>query len=77
MALDQSKCLILLCHIIIINDHFSKNGHEGLSDIKIHVLDFVQLNPAFENANNLRLKIEQAWIHRLRTTFPDGLNYLD
>ena len=58
----------------LINSHFNQRGHKGLDDISIYVLDFIHVSPTDSRAKSLRLKIEQNWIHRLRTVFPDGLN---
>lgn len=61
----------------LINDHFTRENHTGISDMIIHILDFVHSNPASEQGKKLRLEKESAWISRLRTPFPDGLNYLE
>ena len=57
--------------------HFSRPDHNGVQDLKICVLDFIHLPPQSERALKLRLKIEKAWIHRLRCTAPHGLNIFD
>ena len=57
--------------------HFSRPDHKGVQDLKICVLDFIHLPPNSERALKLRLKIEKAWIHRLRCTAPFGLNIFD
>jgi hypothetical protein len=57
--------------------HFSRNDHNGTQDMKIQVLEFMHLPPQSERGKTLRLKIEKAWIHRLRCTAPHGLNIFD
>jgi hypothetical protein len=57
--------------------HFSRPDHKGIKDIKIKVLEFMHLPPQSERGKILRLKIEKAWIHRLRCTAPHGLNIFD
>ena len=42
------------------------NGHKGIEDMKIYVLDFIYLNSKKKKAIELQLKIETAWIHRLQ-----------
>ena len=61
----------------LIADHFTSSGHDGKKDMEIYVLDFIYLSAKKHEAKELRLKIEKAWIHRLNSAFPDGLNYLD
>jgi hypothetical protein len=57
--------------------HFSRSDHTGVQDMKIQILDFIKLPPKSVTANTLRLKIEKAWIHKLRCTAPHGLNIFD
>jgi hypothetical protein len=57
--------------------HFSRNDHNGIQDMQIQVLEFMHLPPQSERGRVLRLKIEKAWIHRLRCTAPHGLNIFD
>ena len=57
--------------------HFSRPDHKGTKDLKICVLDFIHMPPNSKRALKLRLKIEKAWIHRLRCTAPHGLNIFD
>ena len=61
----------------MLSEHYCKSDHNGPEDFDIYILDFIHLNPAFEQAKELRLKIESRWIYRLRSMFPYGLNYLD
>jgi hypothetical protein len=57
--------------------HFSKCDHTGTRDLKIQILEFIRLPPRSERGKILRLKIEKAWIHKLRCTAPHGLNIFD
>ena len=57
--------------------HFSSKEHSGQRDLKIKVLDFINLHPLSQKAKNLRLKIEKKWIHTLRTPAPQGMNMMD
>ena len=61
----------------LITDHFNNADHKGIEDIRIQVLDFIFLDSKNKKSIELRLKIESAWIHRLGSSFPDGLNYLE
>ena len=60
-----------------VSAHFSKTDHRGTQDMSIHVLEFIRLPPNSGKALTLRLKIEKAWIHRLRCVAPTGLNIFD
>ena len=57
--------------------HFSRSDHNGVHDLKIQVLEFMHLPPTSIRGKQLRLKIEKAWIHKLRCTAPHGLNIFD
>jgi len=61
----------------LINDHFNKLGHNGVKDMEIHIVEFIHADAKGETGKNLRLKLETAWISKLRTAFPIGLNYLE
>lgn len=61
----------------LINDHFNRIDHNGVQDFEIHVMDFINLEAKSETGKALRLKLESRWINRLRSAFPDGLNYLE
>ena len=60
-----------------IGQHFNSTGHEGLSDMVIHIVDFIHCSPESESARKLRNTIEKNWIFRLRTQTPEGLNLID
>ena len=60
-----------------IGRHFNSQGHHGIQDIEIYILDFIHITPDSEAALQERLRKESDWIHRLRTPAPWGLNYMD
>ena len=61
----------------LINDHFNGEDHKGIHDFEIHIVDFIQADAKSASGKAQRLKIKTRWIKRLRTAFPDGLNYLE
>ena len=60
-----------------IGSHFACPKHNGISDLSIHIVDFISLPPNSERALQLRLKVEKLWIHRFRCPAPLGLNIFD
>ncbi len=48
-----------------------------MSDVSIHVLDFIYAPAKADFAQDLRLQVEYSWIHTLRTTLPHGLNSME
>lgn len=70
----------LCCHDASITDmgeHFCTPPHQGLDDVRLHVLDFIHCYPQSPTAEKLRDQIEARWIHRLRCLAPLGLNMKD
>lgn len=61
----------------LISFHFNSKDHNGIDDVEIFILDFIQVMPKSNKAKYLRLKIESNWIQRLRSTFPSGLNSIE
>ena len=61
----------------IVGRHFNEPGHNGIEDMKIHVVDFVHAAPESQGAAYLRDRIELNWIYRLKKSTPWGLNMLD
>ena len=57
--------------------HFNTNGHKGLQDVEIHILDFIFQPPDSPTAEHLRDNIEHHWMHKLRSIAPKGLNTID
>ncbi len=57
-----------------VSRHFNSPGHNGLTDVEIHIVDFIHAKPRSNRAHTLRDTIETNWIHRLRTQAPIGLN---
>ena len=60
-----------------IGFHFNSVGHSGFSDMKVHMLEFLDLHLKSKEGHNLRLQVEFNWIHRLRTMLPMGINTKD
>ena len=61
-----------------VGRHHSDTAHgRAISNVKTHVLSFVTKPSVFRTALKMRLKFEAAWIHRLRTSLPLGLNAMD
>jgi hypothetical protein len=60
-----------------VGKHFSQLGHDGISDMEIHVLEFIKVPPKSEAARVIRNRVERRWIHLLRTPAPKGLNIDD
>jgi hypothetical protein len=57
--------------------HFAQPGHNGTKDVKIQILDFVNLHPDSKKAKIIRLRVEKKWIHTLRSPAPNGMNIFD
>ena len=54
----------------IIYKHFHSDGHHGLQDVQIHLIDRV-------NAKEDLIAKEGQWSYRLRSVRPEGLNESD
>jgi len=60
-----------------VGRHFSATDHNGLSNVTIHVLEFI-LSPSESPASQrTRDDLERTWIHRLVSTAPHGINVAD
>jgi hypothetical protein len=57
--------------------HFAASDHIGTQDLKIQVLDFINLHPDSPRAEKIRLRVEKKWIHLLRCPAPNGMNIFD
>ena len=70
-------------HLYNITSRNVKNtiGHHfnqcGISDLEIHIVDFIHAHPESPQALKLCRTIERNWQHRLRTIAPQGLNIQD
>ena len=55
------------------------NGHQTTPDpvMRVTILEFIRVSPKTTQAWDLRLKREKAWITRLNTLIPSGLNLLE
>ena len=60
-----------------LSRHFNQNGHQGLMDVEIHVLDFIHLSTTKNATQDIRSGREFDWIHCLHCIIPKGLNSLD
>jgi len=60
-----------------IGRHFSAADHSGIEDIQITILSFLRQAPESSTSIQARNKVEMAWIYRLNTVAPLGLNILD
>ena len=61
----------------IVGRHFSAPGHNGINDVTIHVLEFIQAPSETPTAHRMRDNAERTWIHRLSSLAPNGLNAAD
>ena len=57
--------------------HFNSKDHSGLSDVELHILDFIHANPVGRRSKQLRDLIEFTWIQWLHSNAPVGLNVMD
>jgi hypothetical protein len=60
-----------------VGRHFSSADHHGISDVIIHVLDFISSPSHSPSAQRTRDDLERMWMHKLVTTSPYGLNVAD
>ena len=60
-----------------VGRHYNQEDHQGLGNIRLHVLQFGSKDPDSTESLAIRLELEQLWIHRLRSTTPMGLNEFD
>ena len=60
-----------------VGRHFNMEEHQGLGNVKLHVLQFGRKDPDFKESLEIRLEIECLGIHRLSLTTPMGLNVFD
>ena len=60
-----------------VGKHFDLAGHSGISDMKLHILDFIHAAPNSDFGRALRDEIEFHWIQRMRSQLPHGINTMD
>ena len=65
------------CQTHIVGHHYNSHGHNGLRDIRVHILDFIPVHPESMTATQVRDSAERKWIFRLRSQVPIGLNLFD
>ena len=57
--------------------HYNSTGHNGIEDIRVYILEFINAHPDSAIAARTRDTTEKRWIYRLRSLTPMGLNLLD
>ena len=57
--------------------HLAQPDHAGGKELKIKVLDFVNLHPASQQVKTIRLKVDKKWIHKLRMPEPHQMKMMD
>ena len=61
-----------------IGRHFNSDAHNGeITQIKVYILAFITPPSNSSDALRMRLRVENSWIYRLRTSLPLGLNAMD
>ena len=60
-----------------VGRHFSQPNHNGIDDLKLHIIDFIHAHPMSKLSLEIRLKVERNWQQRLQTIAPQGLNIQD
>ena len=57
-----------------VGRHFNQPNHSGITDVTIHIVDFIHAHPDSERSLQIRRTVERNWQHRLHTIAPLGLN---
>ena len=57
-----------------IGRQFSQQGHQGVDDMRISVLEFIKNPPRSPQAVTIRNRVESNWIHLFHSLAPRGLN---
>ena len=60
-----------------IGHHFNMPDHKVISDVQIHIVDFIHQHPEHPQSLSLRRKIEWNWQYRMLSNAPQGLNIQD
>jgi len=60
-----------------IGRHFAMPNHTGISDLKIHIVDFISAPGNSKPGQFLRDTLERKWMHRLQSLQPQGINLAD
>jgi len=60
-----------------IGRHYKSIPHNGLKDVQIHIVHFIEAPSNCIPAKSLRDDLERMWMHRLKTLSPLGLNLAD
>ena len=65
------------CPTHIVGRHYNLQGHNGLQDVRVLILDFIPVHPESTAAAQIRDSAERKWIFCLRSQVPIGLNLFD
>ena len=57
--------------------HFNLPQHNGLNDVRIHIIQYIKHPSESILAGQVRDQMELKWMHRFHTVTPRGLNVLD
>ena len=60
-----------------VSRHLTTNGHNGIFDMTISILEFIKKPPRSQASLTIRNRVERRWIHLLRTMAPLGMNLED
>ena len=61
-----------------IGRHWNSMNHRGKpEDVKSYILAFITAPSDSRDALQMRLRVENQWVYRLRTSLPHGLNSMD
>ena len=60
-----------------VSRHMSDNNHNTNWNFSISVLEFIKVAPDGPGAKDVRDRVERKWIHRMKTSSPDGMNIDD
>ena len=61
-----------------IGRHWNSMNHQGnTEDVKSYILAFITPPNNTQDALQMRLRVENQWVYRLRTNLPHGLNSMD
>ena len=62
---------------LMVSRHYNSTGHNGIDDVRIYILEFINAHPDSALAARTRDTTEKKWIYRLRSLTPLGLNLFD
>ena len=62
---------------LMVSRHYNSTGHNGIEDMRVYILEFINAHPDSAIAARTRDTTEKRWIYRLRSLTPMGLNLFD